>query len=152
MAADILILDDSLDDCELMKWALQNAQPQVEVDVCMEPQEALAKLFDDSQQLPKVVILDVHLNNTRSGHDVLEELRTHERTSHLPVVVFTGRADIGIALRSYGLRANSHVLKPIEATELSETMGRIAYYWTRLNAFPGGESRGFQPTGPVGPQ
>ena len=145
MAADILILDDSLDDCELMRLALRASLPDAVIDLCIQPQEALTKLFDQSQPLPKVVLLDVNLNNSRNGHDILQEIRMHRRTRDLPVVVFTGRDDVGVALRSYSLRANSHVLKPIEAGELSETMGRIAYYWTHLNSFPGEESPGSEP-------
>lgn len=146
MAADILILDDSIDDCELMRLALRNSLPDAVVDLCIEPQEALTKLFDDSQALPKVVILDVHLNNLRSGHDVLQEIRLHRRTGRLPVVVLTGRDDIGTATRSYGLRANSHVVKPVEADKLSVMMGRIGYYWTHLNECPSEQPPGSQTT------
>ncbi|HEX7002682.1 MAG TPA: response regulator [Trueperaceae bacterium] len=138
MVPDILIIDDSRDDCELMTWALNKALPEVVVDVCREPQEALAKLFDESVPLPRAVILDVHLSDHVNGHDVLREIRAHRRTYHLPVIVLTGYPDVGLSELSYQLRANSHVLKPVEAGDLSELMGRIGHYWTTLNALPTG--------------
>lgn len=133
-SADILILDDSQDDCELMRWALAKADPSLIVDTCRAPDEALSRLFNEDTPLPRVVFLDIDLRHPQqSGHDVLRQLRSRPRTRALPVVVITAYRDAEEVRRSYDLGANSHVQKPNGGPELSDVIGRVGVYWGRRN-------------------
>ena len=135
MSSEILILDDSRDDCELMSRALKQADPSLTTTVCMEPEEALTRLFDEELSLPRVVFLDLRLS-PGDGHEVLHEIRSHPRTRSLPVVVVSGSNDIDQVARSYALGANSHIHKPIAGRDLSKLMGTVGRYWARINAVP----------------
>lgn len=135
MSSEIMILDDSRDDCELMSRALKQADPSLTTTVCMEPVEALTRLFDEDVPLPRVVFLDLRLA-PGDGHEVLREIRSHPRTKALPVVIVSGSNNVDQVARSYALGANSHVHKPIAGQELSRLMGTVGRYWTRVNAVP----------------
>lgn len=141
MGSEILILDDSRDDCELMARALKQADPSLTTTVCMEPGEALARLFDEEVALPRVVFLDLRLS-PGDGHEVLREIRSHPRTGSLPVVVVSGSNDVDQVARSYALGANSHVHKPIAGQDMSRLMATVGRYWARVNAVPGWSASG----------
>src|SRR5262245_27803729 len=93
--ASILLVEDNPDDAELTEMAFRKANisnPMVRV---RDGAEALDFLFArgahaarDVSDLPAVVLLDLNLPRL-SGFQVLEAIRTDERTSHLPVVILT---------------------------------------------------------------
>lgn len=133
-AADtILIVEDNVDDAYFMVRALEESG--LEVEVCHDPVDALELLFDPARRLPRVVFLDLNLPRL-SGHEVLRELRNNPRTRLLPVVVVSGSRTSDDVSSSYSLGANSHVQKPLLATEMAEKVGRVATYWAQLNSTP----------------
>ena len=83
--------------------------------------------------LPQVVLLDLNLPKL-SGLEVLRQLRGHERTRRLPVVVFTSSCEDSDILTSYLLGANSFVQKPIDSAAFRMAVRQIAIYWMNLNA------------------
>jgi DNA-binding response OmpR family regulator len=68
---------------------------------------------------PDMIILDVMLPG-RSGYDILRDLRTHELTKDIPVMMLTARGqekDRELALR---LGANHFMTKPFSNTEVRD--------------------------------
>lgn len=139
MAETVLIIEDTADDAYFIVRALHEYTPNLDIEVCADPVDGLGKLFDSARPLPRVVFLDLHLPRL-SGHEVLREIRTNIRTKYLPVVVITGSRTTDDATSSYSLGANSHVRKPLLATEMSEMIGKVASYWAQLNSVPVGSS------------
>lgn len=134
----ILIVEDDPDDAFFMVRALQREHPEVEVEVCPDPVEALGRLLDASRLLPTVVFLDLQMPRMR-GHEVLRELRSVDRTRYLPVVIVSGSRLEADVVGSYGVGANSHVRKPLFFDELAQKLGSAARYWVGLNSVPGPE-------------
>ena len=70
---------------------------------------------------PDVIILDVMLPG-KSGFDILRELRSHEATKHIPVMMLTARGqekDRELALR---LGADVFMTKPFANADVRDTV------------------------------
>lgn len=82
--------------------------------------------------MPQLVLLDLKLPKV-NGLQVLQRIRSDERTKLLPVVVFTSSNEEEDVLRSYGLGANSYVRKPVDFDQFSEATRQLGLYWLVLN-------------------
>lgn len=131
----ILLIEDNPDDVELLKIAMEENGVANELEVAQDGLRALARLFDPRFSLPAVVLLDVNLPRM-GGLEVLRQLRQHERTRALPVVILTtSREDRDLA-DGYRLGANSYVRKPIDFTEFLAAARQLGIYWLMINEVP----------------
>ena len=67
---------------------------------------------------PDIMLLDLEMPKL-DGFEVLEQLRRNETWRHLPVIVVTGREDVGAVDRAFQAGATSFVVKPINWRLLS---------------------------------
>jgi len=140
--ADILLVEDSLTDAQLILRALERAGFQGQVEQVSDGVEALdfisqTELFAprNYNALPKLILLDLKLHQL-GGLGVLRRLKSAEQTRNIPIVVFTGsRRQIEI-MESYKLGVNSYVLKPTEAEEFARVVALIGQYWLQINEPP----------------
>ena len=130
----ILLVEDSPDDVELILRSLKKHNIRNEVTVKSDGAEALDWLLS-AETLPTVVLLDLKLPKI-DGLEVLERIRTDERTKLLPVVILTSSKEQEDRLESYRLGANSFVRKPIDFAEFSEAINQLGLYWLLLNEPP----------------
>jgi two-component system response regulator len=81
-----------------------------------------------------VILLDLKLSKV-TGLEVLQRLKLDSRTRAIPVVIFSfsSSAQDRDVTESYELGANSYILKPLDMSELTETLSQIARYWLGLN-------------------
>jgi DNA-binding response OmpR family regulator len=75
-----------------------------------------------------VVLLDLEMPKL-DGFDVLKRLRDERRTAELPVIVVTGREDVGAIDRAYDAGATSFVVKPINWRLLSYQIRFVHRAW-----------------------
>ncbi|MBA2511099.1 MAG: response regulator, partial [Rubrobacteraceae bacterium] len=71
-----------------------------------------------------------------NGLEVLQRLRSDERTRLLPVVILTSSNERQDVLDGYGLGANSYVRKPVNFQEFVGTVEQLKRYWLNLNEAP----------------
>jgi two-component system, response regulator len=138
----ILLVEDNPDDVTLTIRTLQKNRIMNEVVVAGDGSEALDYLFGrgkyagrDTGTMPVVVMLDIKLPKI-GGLEVLQTIRSDERTELLPVVVLTSSDEERDLVESYKLRANSYVRKPVDFIQFSESMRQLALYWLILNQAP----------------
>jgi two-component system, chemotaxis family, response regulator Rcp1 len=124
---DILLVDDSPHDAELMRMALAAAHPECRLRVATDGEEALAML---SAEPPDLVLLDLNLPRL-SGHEVLAALRSAQEphVRRLPVIVLSTSGTPSEVARSYELFAAGHIVKPHELDRLYEVAETITRYW-----------------------
>ena len=141
-AKTILLVEDNADDELLTLRALKKNNIQNEVVIARDGREALDYLFamgDHSSQpppaLPEVVLLDLKLPKL-DGLEVLRQLRAHERTKLLPVVILTSSNEEQDRVTGYGLGANSYVRKPVDFNQFTEAARQLGLYWLVLNEPP----------------
>jgi CheY-like chemotaxis protein len=138
----ILLVEDSEDDVELTLRAFEKSKVVNEIVVTRDGEEALDYLFArgayadrDPSIVPEVVLLDLKLPKV-DGLSVLRELRGHESTRRLPVVILTSSNEQTDLLTSYDLGVNSFVRKPVDFNQFIEAARHLGLYWLVLNEPP----------------
>jgi two-component system response regulator len=138
----ILLVEDNPDDELLTLRALKKTGVQNEVVVAHDGVEALDYLFAsgphagrDPAVVPRLILLDLKLPRV-NGLEVLERLRSAERTRRLPVVILTSSKEQRDMLDGYGLGANSYVRKPVNFEQFVEAVELLRSYWLVLNEDP----------------
>lgn len=137
MKTDILLIEDSLEDADLMIRVIKQENPATRVKVIEDGADALSYLFDDgfaakSANLPKVIFLDVKLPRL-TGPQVLSKLREVELTSTIPVVIMTSSNQQSDIDECYRLGANSYLVKPIDFPSFQKMILSSARYWLNYN-------------------
>ena len=138
----ILLVEDNPRDEELTLRALRKHRLAGEVDVARDGEEALDLLLGrgihadrPDTRLPIVVLLDIKLPKV-DGLEVLRQLRAHERTRLLPVVILTSSLEDEDRRAGYANGANSYVRKPVDFVHFSEAIRHLGLYWLVLNEAP----------------
>ncbi len=108
----IFVIDDDESVRRLLRRLLTAARYRVE-----EFDRAEAALARIREAAPDLVLLDLKLPD-RSGHDVLEEVRSDPETRLLPVVVLTGFASAEEKIRATRAGVSDFLSKPFRAEEL----------------------------------
>jgi two-component system response regulator len=135
----IMLVEDDSDHVALILRSLRKQEMLDDVMVMLDGEEALDFLFArgafagrDTTIMPSVILLDLKLPKV-SGLQVLERVRSDERTRKLPVVVLTS-SDMEEDMReSYRLGANSYVVKPVDFREFLDNIRQLIHYWMHLN-------------------
>lgn len=138
----ILLVEDNADDVALALRAFRQNKIANEVTVIGDGAEALDYLFargkyseSAAEPLPEVVLLDLKIPKVE-GLEVLKELRAHNRTHLLPVVILTSSREESDMVAGYSLGANSYIQKPVDFTQFTEAIRQLGMYWLVLNEAP----------------
>lgn len=121
----ILVVEDSPDDCDIFRDAVQAARLANPVEFVEDGAEALDYLrgrgpYADRERHPRpgLVFLDINLPRV-NGLDVLAAVRDDPGLRGLPVVVLTVSGSDEDVLRSYELDSMVFIQKPVSSLNLS---------------------------------
>ncbi|MFQ5687441.1 MAG: response regulator [Candidatus Scalindua sp.] len=138
----ILLVEDNPDDVELTLLGLKKNNVVNDIVVAQDGAEALDYLFctgkyaeRDAGVMPVLILLDLKLPKV-DGHEVLNRLRSDDRTKIIPVVVLTTSDEETDMVRSYNGGANSYIRKPVDFIRFSEAIQQLKVYWLLLNETP----------------
>lgn len=139
MSKFLLLVEDNPSDEKLTLRALKKSGVPIEISVVRDGAEALDFLFAagayaqrDANELPAVVMLDLHLPRI-DGLEVLRRVRANERTQCLPVVILTASKESEDIARGYALGANAYVRKPVDFNEFIVAARTLGVFWMLLN-------------------
>jgi chemotaxis family two-component system response regulator Rcp1 len=139
----LLVVEDSESDVELLREALSDSEPRVDLDVVRHGEDALAFLrretpFPDAQE-PDLVVLDLNLPRM-GGFEVLRALRedVDPRLRRLPVIVFTTSGSVDDIRTAYDLHASSFMTKPTAFEHYLEAVRAFREFWLRVATLPAG--------------
>ena len=135
----ILLVEDNPDDEMLALRAFKKNNITNEIVVARDGVEALDYLFGrnthegrDLHHQPSLILLDLKLPKL-DGLEVLKSLRANEHTKLIPVVVMTTSKEEDDLVRSYTLRANSYIRKPVDFNQFIDAVRQVGLYWLVLN-------------------
>ena len=111
----ILVVDDELDICEILKFNLENCG--YEVDVALSGEEAL------SMPLGKysLFLFDVMMDET-NGFSLAAKVRKIEECDETPIIFITAKAGENDLLTGFNLGADDYICKPFR---ISEVLARV---------------------------
>jgi len=142
LATDILLVQDSPLEVELILRPLQELDPSSHIEVARDGEEALDFLLGRGAfrhrlgaPLPRLVLLDLKLAKL-DGIEVLRGVRGNSRTCMTPVVVLTSSTDPRQLAQCYQLGANSCVQKPVRYDEFWGAIQTLGRYWLNFNESP----------------
>jgi two-component system response regulator len=138
----VLLVEDNPDDEALTLRAFRKSNLTNEVIVARDGVEALDYLMGtgmhagrDPNDKPQLVLLDLKLPKL-DGLEVLQQIRDHEITRMLPVVILTSSKEQEDLIRSYSLGANSYIRKPVDFNQFVQAVQQLGLYWLVLNQYP----------------
>lgn len=137
---EILLVEDNPHDVKLALHAFRSHNLANRVHVTRDGAEALEFLFGTGRyegrtELPKVILLDLKLPLI-DGIEVLRQLKSDERTRHIPVVVLTSSREEPDIQACYQLGVNSYIVKPVDFDQFMSAVREIGMYWLLLNQPP----------------
>ena len=139
---DILLVEDSPSDVRLTREALKEAKVFNTLHVVQDGVEALAFLHKEGQYAdrpePHLILLDLNLPK-KDGRQVLAEIKQDPKLQNIPVVILTTSSAEEDVVRSYNLRANAYVTKPVELQQFLEVIHAIEQFWLAVVTLPPSE-------------
>lgn len=137
MDIDLLYIEDDLVDAELVFHILDRQQVSTKYHLLRDGEEALDFFFNQAPAdyrllLPKVILLDVKLPKL-SGLEVLEKLKTDERTKQIPVIMFSSSNQRRDVEKAYELGANGYLVKPSKLETLRNVLQCFCEFWLDYN-------------------
>ncbi len=142
----ILIVEDDPKDVELTLTALDEYNLANEVVVTRDGEEALDYLYSRGNfqtrtgENPAVLLLDLKLPKV-DGLEVLQQMKSDEKLSMIPVVVLTSSREEKDMVASYKLGVNAYVVKPVDFHEFVNAIKELGIFWALINEPPPGSVR-----------
>jgi CheY-like chemotaxis protein len=139
---EILLIEDNPYEAELAIRSLKKnnlANNLVHID---DGANALDYIFKRGQYAdnvtgrnPKLILLDLNLPRV-DGLEILRQVKSHEETKMIPVVVLTASREQKDIIESYKLGVNSYIVKPVNFESFSQAIAELKMYWLVLNQLP----------------
>ena len=142
-SVDILLVDDNLNDVELAIRELNKNHFANNLFHVKDGEEALEFVFAtgkyaDTRSMehpPKIILLDIQMPKV-NGIEVLQKIKSDERTKTTPVVMLTSSKEDPDIKKCYALGANAYIVKPVNFESFAESIKSLGFYWLLLNQPP----------------
>lgn len=123
----ILIVEDQPD---VRKYVCEKLKDNFTTEEAQNGNEGLEKAF---RLMPDLIISDVMMPGT-DGFELCKTLKTDDRTSHIPVILLTARAEESDRLEGLETGADAYLLKPFNAKELLIRVHKLIELRNKLRA------------------
>ncbi|MEN6498066.1 MAG: response regulator [Thermoguttaceae bacterium] len=141
-AFTLLMADDDVEDCLLVREALLETRVNCELHVVNDGEELLDYLHGRGKYAeprtaphPDLLLLDLRMPK-KDGREVLVDLKADRHLPPIPVVVLTtSTADDDVAY-CYRLGASSYIPKPATFQAWVDLMRTLSKYWFELVKLP----------------
>jgi len=136
---DVLLVEDSPGDVRLTQEAFRAANASIKLHVAADGIEALAFLRREGSHAdaprPDIVLLDLNLPKM-DGREVLANIKADNDLKTIPTVILTTSTAEADVLKSYQLRANCYLSKPVQLSEFEDVVKSINDFWLTKAALP----------------
>lgn len=138
----ILIADDDIDDCQLIKEAFQESRLLNELHLVANGEELMDYLhrrgrFSDpaSSPTPGMILLDLNMPK-KDGREALAEIKSDSKFKQIPVIVLTTSKAEEDIFKTYNLGVNSFITKPVSFDSLVQITRELGRYWFEIVELP----------------
>jgi two-component system, chemotaxis family, response regulator Rcp1 len=139
---NVLLVEDSPGDIRLTREAFRDAEIAIRLHVANDGVDAIAFLRREGAHAdaprPDFILLDLNLPKM-DGRAVLAHIKEDAALSTIPTVILTtSEAEIDI-VRSYELRANCYLCKPVELEPFMALVRSVSDFWLTKAKLPLGQ-------------
>lgn len=118
----ILYVDDDPDDRQLFLEAVKSIDAGI---ICATAKDGLDGLsWLESHTLPDIVFMDINMP-LMNGKACLTEIKSNEKTSQLPVIIFTTSNNPQEQTECVKIGAAAYVLKPVSYLQMKSTLSAL---------------------------
>ena len=132
MPREVLLVEDSPGDVRLTKEAFRDANSSIHLHVVSDGVEAMAFIRREGAHIraprPDLILLDLNLPKM-DGREVLAHIKDDEDLKTIPTVILTTSEAEGDIVKSYQLRANCYLSKPVQLDEFESLVKSINDFW-----------------------
>lgn len=137
--AEILLVEDNEGDVILAREALEEGKFLNNLHVVEDGVEAMRFLRQEGPYFdkprPDLILLDLNLPR-KTGHEVLEEIKTDKNLRQIPVCILTISDSEKDILQTYDHHANCFVTKPVQIGRFMEIVREIESFWFAIVTLP----------------
>lgn len=139
--APILMVEDSDEDFEAVRWAMRRLGRELPLLRCADGDSALELLRGEGARAgqgalwPALILLDLNLPGT-DGREVLAELKQDARLLPIPVVVMTTSSNPLDVADCFAQGANGYFLKPVDFERFTAQMRLLLDFWLGTALLP----------------
>jgi CheY-like chemotaxis protein len=139
----ILLVEDDPGHARLIEKNLRRANVTNRIDHVTDGQQAVDYLFCEGEYTDRnhssslLVLLDLNMP-VLDGYQVLERMKSDERTKRIPAIILTTTDDAREVARCYELGCNVYVTKPVDYEQFSEAMRKLGLFLLVLMIPDGG--------------
>lgn len=138
-SATILLVEDSPTDVLMTREVLSQSRLLNCLEVVNDGLEAMAFLRRNepyaNARRPDLILLDLNMPK-KDGREVLAEIKSDPSLKTIPVVILTTSKAEEDILRSYGLHANSYLVKPVSFDRFAAMIRTLEGFWFEMVALP----------------
>lgn len=132
---NLLLVEDSQEDIDLMKEALKESAIPSDVHVVKNGQDAMDFLRDAANGRPDLILLDLNMPK-KNGRQVLKEIKNDPVLKVIPVIVLTTSRSLTDIMECYQSHCNCYICKPIELEGFFKVARKIEEFWFNLAELP----------------
>jgi len=138
-AIEVLLIEDSPGDVRLTQEALWDANKLVHLHVAADGVEAMAFLKQEGSHAraprPDLILLDLNLPRM-DGREVLVLIKEDAQLKTIPTIILTTSAAESDIVKSYELRANCYLTKPVQLDAFEGIVKSINDFWLTKATLP----------------
>jgi two-component system, chemotaxis family, response regulator Rcp1 len=142
---EILLVEDNTGDGELLLDFLEQSKVRNRIHWVKDGETAMAFMHREGkyagEPLPDLILLDLNLPK-KDGREVLADVRADPVLANIPVVVLTSSSAEADIAKSYSLKANCYIVKPVDLNQFVAVIRSIETFWltvVRLPTHAGGQ-------------
>jgi chemotaxis family two-component system response regulator Rcp1 len=136
---EILLVEDNAGDGELLLDFLEQSKVRNRIHWVKDGEAAMAFLRHEGEHagtpLPDLVLLDLNLPK-KDGREVLAEIKADPLFASIPVVVLTSSSAEADIAKSYSLKANCYIIKPVDLDQFVAVVRSIEDFWLSVVRLP----------------
>jgi chemotaxis family two-component system response regulator Rcp1 len=139
MPLTVLLVEDSPGDVRLTREAFREANELIQVHVAADGVEAMDFLRREGVHAraprPDFILLDLNLPKM-DGREVLARIKEDDSLKTIPTIILTTSVAEADIVKSYQLRANCYLSKPVQLDAFESLVKSINDFWLTKAKLP----------------
>jgi CheY-like chemotaxis protein len=132
---DVLYIEDNANEADVFARLMRKKLQPIAYKIANSGAEMLQYLQEADEQndcLPRLILMDINMNGM-NGFDVIQELRSNNRTRLVPIIAFSTSDSPSDVRKAYQLGVNAYLIKPGGYQSTGELLERTFAFWLADN-------------------